>query len=197
MNDPKEFGIGRRIDLTIDGKNVVAELYTKQNKELVSITSICDAIGIDSRSQRAKLKSDPKFTPGDITLPSNGGKQLSVALPVEEVGLWLCGINTKRVKKDIAPILFAFQKHCQVELHAAITGKAGTARVEALEKQNIEMSKQISTLVEALADVKNELIRVNMTLEPMARVEKHVASIGGKFMAIARGTKKMRDGLAH
>jgi hypothetical protein len=191
MEDPNQFGIGRRIDLTIDGKNVVAELYTKQNKEHVSITSICDAIGIESYRQGQKLKSMPQFNPLHMEgVALDGKKRNLIALPVEEVGLWLCGINTKRVKKDVQEILLKFQKHCQVELHEAITGRAGIARVAALEKQNLEMSKQISTLIEALADVKNELYQVTKTLAPIAKTEQVIASIAGKLMG--RGFSALR-----
>jgi hypothetical protein len=194
MKNSNEFGIGRRIDLTIDGKNVVAEIYTKQNKEHVAIAPLCDAIGISANMQRKRIKADPKFTGYDnISRGRDGKNRTFICLPVEEVGLWLCGINTKRVKKDVAPILLAFQKHCHIELHAAITGKAGIVRVEALEKQMADMVQIMKSQAETIADLRNDLYQITSRLAPIAKTEQILASIGGKLMGRSKQTKILRD----
>lgn len=137
-----------KIELKINGKNLIADLAVYNNKQCVAITPICDAIGIAANMQRKKLQNNPQFTAYVNISPSTGGHQDTLMLPVEEVGMWLCNINARRVKEEVRDVLIAFQKHCQVELHAAITGTAGTARVAALEDQVSRLTNLVTRLVE-------------------------------------------------
>lgn len=170
------------------------------NKQHVAIAPICQAIGLDSYTQGRKIRANPQFSPQLMLAPSSGGMQETLMLPVEEVGMWLCGINALRVKEEVRDILVAFQKHCQVELHAAITGMAGTDRVAALEEQVRAISAQLTQVIEANRKMMQVIDQQQTTINhltkiatPLAKAEKHIASIGGKFMAAARVTKKMRD----
>lgn len=193
-----------QIKLVVGGRNIIAEVSAFNNKQHVAIAPICEAIGIMTHGQNEKLKKSPQFSPTVICVPSAGGMQNSVCLPIEEVGMWLCNINANRVNPEIRDILIQFQKHCQVELHAAITGMAGTDRVAALEKQVTELVAQNKFITERMGQMMDFMISQQGTIDhlskmvqPMANVEKHIASIGGKFMAVARGTKKMREELKH
>jgi hypothetical protein len=186
----------------IDGKNIITELYTLDNKAHVLITPICEALGIRQHGQATRLKADPQFSPTDICAPSNGGNQTYVSLPVEEVGMWLCGINSRKVKEEVRPILLEFKKHCQHELHRAITGEAGTARVEALEHQMQVLTQCFAALtrtVENMSKVAEQqgqtIAMLQQQVHPLVDSEQALASIGGKLMNRARLTKQVRDNL--
>jgi len=193
----------KQISLTINGKDLFVDVYSKDNKEMVAITPICRAIGIDTPSQIAKLKGNPAFTPRDIPWhDSLGRSQDMVFLPVEEVGVWLCTINTKKVRADVAPILFAFQKHCQVELTAALRGDAGIARVEALEKQNADLQQQLvqvmSIMEQQSKDIQGLTNQVMCLGEALnydrhhdhQNVHKVLRSFGGKILNAAKKDKE-------
>lgn len=192
----------KKIKLLVGGKDLLVEVSAFNNKQHVAITPICEAIGIRPHGQAARLQNNPQFSPTLICAPSNGGAQEMLMLPLEEVGMWLCNINSARVKESVKEVLIAFQRHCQVELHAAITGMAGTDRVSALEKQVADLSAQLTAFTAQMGKMLDVVCQQQATIDhltniiqPMANAEKHIASIGGKFMAIARGTKKMRDTL--
>jgi hypothetical protein len=184
----------KQIQLVIDDRNVIAEVSAFNNKQHVEITPICAAVGIAAFSQRRRLQSNPQFNPHHMMGVGADGKQREMLmLPVEEVGMWLCGINSARVNESVRGVLLEFQKHCQTELYAAITGIAGTDRVAALEKQVADLTVQVSKMVDFMASQQATIDHLAKMVQPMANVEKHIASIGGKFMAVARGTKKLRD----
>lgn len=193
----------KQIELQVGGKNLIADVSAFNNKQHVAITPICEAIGIASNKQSHRLQGNPQFNPNlMVGVGADGRKRELLMLPLEEVGMWLCNINSAKVKESVRDVLVAFQRHCQVELHAAITGMAGTDRVAALEKQVYVLTEQVSTLTVQMGKMLDMACQQQATInhltnmvQPMANVEKHIASIGGKFMAVARGTKKMRDTL--
>lgn len=191
----------KQIELNVGGKNLIAEVSAFNDKQHVAIAPICEAIGIDTYTQGKKLKNNPQFMPQHILGHDALGREKEMLmLPVEEVGIWLCNINSAKVKETVKDILIAFQRHCQVELHAAITGMAGTDRVAALENQVAALTAQVGRLTDQVGKVLDvahmqqcTIDHLSKMVQPMAKVEKHIASIGGKFMAVARGTKKMRE----
>lgn len=94
-------------------------LLTSSNGEWISVKRICEALGIDRKSQQVKIKDDPQFTWGDITLHDSIGRvQKMFCLPLSELNMWLCGINSRRVRAEIRPKLLKYQRECQRVLYA-------------------------------------------------------------------------------
>lgn len=183
----EQYGYGRRITLVVNGKNIIAELYTRGNKECVTITPICEAIGIRPHGQAARLKNNPQFNPTDICgVGADNKNRDMICLPVDEVGMWLCQISAAKVKPEVREVLVEFQKHCQVQLHEAITGRAGTDRIEALEAQMAKM-------VDMMHSMQETILHLTRQLNPIAESEDIMASVGGKLMARARKTKALRE----
>lgn len=182
----------KHIPLTIDGKDFIAELVEKDNKQMVAIKPICQAIGIDRRSQQVAIQNNPQYRWGVITLPSNGGPQDMFCLPVEEIGMWLCQINSKRVRKEVREILLQFQKRCQVELHEALVGRAGIDKVKELEGRVGTLESQIAVLTEALRLNNLTIEALQNQLSQYNDAEQVLASVGGKMMARARKTRHLR-----
>jgi len=142
--------------------SLLIEVCTYDNKQYVSVPAICAAIGIAANKQELRLQSNPQFNPDHMVgMGLDGKARQLLALPLEEVGMWLCSINARKVKESIRDILIQFQKHCQVELHAAIMGQAGIARVAALESQ----VDTLTTLMEGISKQLNTVLEENALLK--------------------------------
>jgi hypothetical protein len=66
------------------GNNIEA-VKDEKGEVWISVRSICEGIGVDPKSQREKIKSDPRYRWGDITSPSSGGPQLMLCLPLNQL----------------------------------------------------------------------------------------------------------------
>jgi hypothetical protein len=75
---------------------------------------ICENIGLDWSSQLQKIKRNHVLNKGMVmmTIPSNGGFQEMVMLPVNYLNGWLFGIDSNRVKPEIRDRLIAYQTEC-------------------------------------------------------------------------------------
>ncbi|MEG6504485.1 phage antirepressor N-terminal domain-containing protein [Nitratidesulfovibrio sp. 1201_IL3209] len=70
---------------------------------------VCEALGIDWKSQHVKIKADPVLTKGvvKITTPSAGGYQRTLMLPIEFLSGWLFTI--KKVRPEVQDKLNVFR----------------------------------------------------------------------------------------
>ncbi len=79
----------------------------------VAIRRMCDALGVDQRSQRRRIQKhqilSEGYTMGDISTPHRG-RQRSGLLRVDLVPLWLAGIEAGKVSEDMRPKLVNFQR---------------------------------------------------------------------------------------
>lgn len=74
---------------------------------------ICEAIGLDWASQYAKLTGDPqRWGYWAIAIPSGGGEQKMLCLPVRKLSGWLSSISAARAKDEIRDKLIAYQAEC-------------------------------------------------------------------------------------
>jgi hypothetical protein len=82
--------IVRREEVNVCGSNILA-IVTADNKCYFSPKHVCDALGIDWKSQHVKIKADPVLSQGvvEITIPSAGGAQKTTTLPIEFLSGWL------------------------------------------------------------------------------------------------------------
>jgi len=94
----------KKITLTVDGKDLLVDIYSKGNEEMVAITPICNALGLAPYSQARKLHADEAYTPHHMMgCRSDGQQKEMVFLPVVQVTLWLGSISTNRVTDICAP----------------------------------------------------------------------------------------------
>jgi hypothetical protein len=99
------------------GNNV--EVVKDEKGEIwVSVRSICEGIGVDWKSQWAKLSSDQKFNCGDITSVARDGRQREmVCLPLNQLNGWLFSINANKVREDVKHKLLQYQQECMDVLY--------------------------------------------------------------------------------
>ena len=139
--------IQKTFPINLRDRTFNAVVVTVSGKDMVVGKPVCDAIGVDDRAQQRKLENNPQFSCGLITATGTDGKSYEMwAIPLEEVAMWLCGINANRVKPEIKDALISFQKFCQMELYLAVTGQAGSHKVDRLEKTVEMLAREVSRL---------------------------------------------------
>ena len=115
MNEIKNFPIH------IQNRTFNAQVLMKAGVEMVAVSPICEAIGVEEYRQIQKLQSNPQFSCLHMSATGSDGKSYQMAcLPLEEVAMWLCNISANRVKPEVREILIGFQRHCQMELHVLV-----------------------------------------------------------------------------
>lgn len=85
----------------------------RQGDIYVAIRQMCDALGLDDRSQRRRIQAHTILAKGyqrGVILTPHRGQQEAGLLRVDLVPLWLAGISTKAVKEEIRPKLEQYQE---------------------------------------------------------------------------------------
>lgn len=100
------------ISVPFHGQSLLATLVN--DVPHVAMKPICENIGLDWSSQFQKIKRNHVLNKGMVmmTIPSNGGLQEMVMLPVKYLNGWLFGVDVNRVKPEIRDRLIAYQTEC-------------------------------------------------------------------------------------
>ena len=86
---------------------------------MVAVAPVCEAIGVDPKSQRRKLQSKSWATGVMMTSVAADGKQREMyVIDRRTFTMWLATIDTSRVNADARPILEAFQAEAADALDA-------------------------------------------------------------------------------
>lgn len=101
-------------------------LVNHNSKPYVAIKPICEALTLDWSAQRQRMLRNPVLHQGMVitTIPSNGGTQEMVCLPLSMLNGWLFGINANRVNNpEIRKKLIEYQFECYDALNSYWSGK--------------------------------------------------------------------------
>ena len=81
---------------------------------LVAVKPICENLGLDWKSQHRRLNKTSVLAKGVVmmTIPSPGGAQETLCLPLKLIPGWLLGVETKRVKPQIRAKIEQYQEEC-------------------------------------------------------------------------------------
>lgn len=92
---------------------------TEKNKEYIVPKQICENLGINWDAQRKRIERDTVLSQGTVimTVPSAGGNQETVCLPIEYLNGWLFGIDDSRVKPENREAVIAYKKECYIVLY--------------------------------------------------------------------------------
>lgn len=127
---------------TINKQNIT--IIDNGNEKLVPIKPICQALGIDFKSQYDKIKNDEIFNSMVVlsTTVANDEKQREmVCLPIKYVFGWLFTINPGNVNSDAKEAITKYKMECYDVLYRHFT-----ARALAFERQNKEVMR-LSALI--------------------------------------------------
>lgn len=100
------------VSIDFYGNSIVAVL--KEGVPYVAMKPICENIGLDWDSQRKRIRRTPAIDEGAVimTLPSDGGYQEMLCLPLDMLNGWLFGVDVNRVKPELKDKLIRYQKEC-------------------------------------------------------------------------------------
>ena len=108
----------------------------------VPMKPVVEGMGLDWRSQRAKIAS--KFKGGvEITIPSAGGAQSMICIPLRKLPAWLYSIQPGKVSPEIREKVVAYQEECdEVLWQYWTTGKADRQSVKKAAKSYLPEYRQ-------------------------------------------------------
>lgn len=128
--------------------NVDIECSYRDNEPLITIKSVCEAIGVDYSAQLQKLKRDEVLnsTMVMITTVGGDGKQRQMgALPLKFVFGWIFSIEVGRVKAEVRQSLLRYKWECYDALYEHFYVKHSayeTKEKKILEKRNLIARKE-------------------------------------------------------
>ncbi|RDD60495.1 phage antirepressor N-terminal domain-containing protein [Ferruginivarius sediminum] len=102
---------------------------------LVAIKPICESLGLDWKSQYRRLSQDVILNEGMVvmTIPSPGGHQKTLCLPLGLLNGWLFGVDDRRIKDpDTRERVLLYKRECYQVLFQHFQG-GRTAAAEAEE----------------------------------------------------------------
>lgn len=114
----------------------------KDGTEWASITHVCDALGIDSKSQRRKIQGKSWACGVMMTLQVAGQNREVFMVDRRTLTMWLATIDTNRVSEAARPTLEAYQLEAANALDAyfhkggAINPRAEEHQLNALMRQS-------------------------------------------------------------
>lgn len=100
---------------TVNFHNQTLITLQKDGVAYVAMKPICENIGLDWKSQFARIKRDEVLnsTMVMITTVGNDGKNREMlCLPIHYLNGWLFGVDTNRVKAQIKDKLITYKKEC-------------------------------------------------------------------------------------
>lgn len=100
---------------TVNFHNQTLITLQKDGVAYVAMKPICENIGLDWKSQFARIKRDEVLnsTMVMITTVGNDGKNREMlCLPIHYLNGWLFGVDTNRVKAEIKDKLITYKKEC-------------------------------------------------------------------------------------
>ena len=80
----------------------------------VAMKPVCQGIGLQWQAQFNRIRRHPVLSKGVsvMDIPSKGGVQKCVTLPLNKLNGWLFGIDAMRVKPEIRDKLIGYQEEC-------------------------------------------------------------------------------------
>jgi hypothetical protein len=134
----------KQVNIPYKDSTLITWLNEQDGKTWIALKPVCEQLGIDWKSQHVKLRNDPRFSCGDITMTGADGKQYQmVALQVDQVYGWLYTINPKKISHESYQEVINFQSYCTQVIYDAASGQANTEVVQKL----YESISRLETLV--------------------------------------------------
>lgn len=142
--------------------NLVAVEFNNNQIEVIEetqsivISDICEALGINSNSQKRKLQADESFESKLIKVQTRGGLQEVFTIPLSKLNGWLFSINPNKVKPEIKQKLIEYKKECFNVLNNYFNnGIAINHRASETDLQKI--LNQLETQNQEIQNLKNQL----------------------------------------
>lgn len=130
------------VTIPVPGTSNPIMAVQKDGTEWASITHVCDALGIDSKSQRRKIQGKSWACGVMMTLQVAGQNREVFMVDRRTLTMWLATIDTNRVSEAARPVLEAYQLEAANALDnyfhegGAINPRAEEHQLNALMRQS-------------------------------------------------------------
>lgn len=181
----------------------------------VSVRQMCNALGLDQRSQRRQMQNhdilSEGYQRGVVSTPHRGRQQAGV-LRVDLVPLWLSNIQAGKVKDEVRPKLLRFQREAAKALWEAfqdgrlttdtafdelLQSNSPAAQAYRMAQAMMTLARQQLILESRLDDYEMRLEQVESTLGDPGRAitpdQASQISQAVKAVAIAYGKQTKRN----
>lgn len=111
--------------ITINEKEIL--IFSENGENYIAVRPICEALGVDFKSQYDKLKSDPILSSVVVLSTTTGGDKKSyqmVVLPYKFIFGWLFTINENNVKAEAKDALVKYKLECYDALYDHFTNRS-------------------------------------------------------------------------
>lgn len=121
----------------------------RDGKEWLSVTHVCQTLGLDPKSQRRKLQRRSWATATMMTLQVGNQKRRLYMVDCATLLMWLANIHTSRVKPEVKESLEAYQEEI-AEVLDAYFGKGRAINPRASQEQFDNLSDATSVYQQQL-----------------------------------------------
>lgn len=143
-------------------------LVIQNGQKLVPIKPICEALGVNDRSQRSKIESDEILGSVGVLSTSTGKDNKSYemfCIPYKYVFGWLFTINPKNVKEEARESVIKYRMACYDALYQHFTDTQ-----EFLEQKQLAIEKQTLIAQEANKEFSGARIKKKDAEEKLLKV---------------------------
>lgn len=111
-------------EIDFHGSALLAMPGDEPNNPLIAMKPVVEGMGLDWSTQNSKLKHHPVLSKGiqHIAIPSAGGLQDTLALPLNKLNFWLATANSRKVAPEIRERIELYQHECSDVLFAHFGG---------------------------------------------------------------------------
>lgn len=147
---------------TIDFHGDEIAVLEKDGTQYVAMKPIVEAMGLDWSGQLKLIKGDAVLSKGMVvtSIPSEGGEQDAVCLPLNKLNGWLFKIPASRYSGERKAAIIRYQEECYDVLFDYFH-KGGTTDPAMLRKLAAELlaesEQRIAVLAAANANLRNEI----------------------------------------
>ena len=101
-------------------------VFSHNNQHYVAMKPIVENIGLQWEAQFKRIKRNDILNSAIsmMEIPSNGGEQQMICLPLDYLNGWLFGVDARRVKPEIRSRLLTYQRECFRVLNEYFNPKA-------------------------------------------------------------------------
>ena len=145
-------------------------VFSHNNQHYVAMKPIVENIGLQWEAQFKRIKRNDILNSAIsmMEIPSNGGEQQMICLPLDYLNGWLFGVDARRVKPEIRSRLLTYQRECFRVLNEHFNPRVGhpkptRALPDGLTGEQIEAVKKLHNALTKSAP-KEAQARIAITL---------------------------------